>query len=102
MSNIERFKRDKKVLTTKEINNVLSLYDGGYLQAMKDYENLIIPVVICTFKEKCKKEIEELESELIKLREDKIYAKLYADSWNNEQIFLEGKINGIKTTLNYL
>ena len=46
MSDINRFKRDKEVLTTKKINNVIGLYEEGYLQAMNDYKNLIIPVVM--------------------------------------------------------
>ena len=46
MSDIGRFKKDKQTLNTKKINNVIGLYEEGYLQAMIDYENLIMQLII--------------------------------------------------------
>lgn len=71
------------------------------MQEYADYVKLNLPVVSIEFKEKIKKDINELENRLKELYGQHQYRNDRNDDWGLEENTVSTKLKALKTALNY-
>jgi hypothetical protein len=81
--------------------NEIRVFEMVKMFTERRFVKLILPVVSITFKERCKKDIEELEKYYKEVQKDTEKQFKDIDDWSSELSFIRGNIEGLKTALNY-